>query len=93
VKEFSRLARTHVMKPSRRGRWFAGASLLVVLAGGCQTWVPEIGMTLPSPSYLRHTPQYIPPSPPYPLPRELASLEEAAAAQQANPPAYGPANP
>ncbi len=48
---------------------------------GCQTWVPEAALTLPSPNYLQHPPQYIPPSPPYPLPRELKSLTDAAAAQ------------
>jgi hypothetical protein len=68
---------------TNRGRhWLWSAGLLVGLVSGCQTWVPDIGMTLPSPNYLKHQPQYIPPSPPYPLPRETASLEEAAAAQQ-----------
>ena len=37
---------------------------------GCQTYVMEAGLTLPTPHYLRHSPQYFPPSPPYPLPRE-----------------------
>ena len=56
--------------------------LLVVTAlSGCQTYFPEAGLTLPSPHYLRHPPQYIPPSPPFPLSRELANLEEAAAQQ------------
>src|SRR6516225_4362722 len=45
---------------------------------GCQTWVA--GMTLPSPHYLEHPPQYFPPSPPYPLPRELATQEATYAA-------------
>ena len=61
-----------------------GQRSLIVLTGlclgllsGCQTWVPEAGITLPSPHYLRHAPQYFPPSPPYPLPKELNSLEEA----------------
>jgi hypothetical protein len=31
------------------------------------------GMTLPSPRYLQHYPQYFPPEPPFQLPRELAS--------------------
>jgi hypothetical protein len=70
------------MMTNRRRQWLWSAGLLVGLTSGCQTWVPDIGMTLPSPNYLRHQPQYIPPSPPYPLPRETASLEEAAAAQQ-----------
>src|SRR4051794_16486820 len=79
--------RAQVMKTNRRGFWCAG--LVLGLASGCQTWVPEIGMTLPSPNYLLHQPQYIPPSPPYPLSRELASLEQAAAAQQNVPPSFG----
>jgi hypothetical protein len=36
------------------------------------------GMTLPSPHYLEHPPQYVPPSPPFPLSRELAQQEEIA---------------
>jgi hypothetical protein len=44
---------------------------------GCQTNVG--GMTLPSGRYLEHPPQFIPPSPPFPLSRELASQEAAAA--------------
>ena len=59
-----------------------GAALSVSLVSGCQTWVPETGQTLPSPNYLEHPPQYIPPSSPYPLPRELKALTDAQAAQQ-----------
>lgn len=33
-------------------------------------------VTLPSPHYLDHPPQYFPPSPPFPLPRELAYQEK-----------------
>jgi hypothetical protein len=62
------------------------ASLVAGLMSGCQTWVPEAGLTLPSGRYLQHFPTYIPPSPQFPLPRELASLEEAAAQQGPNPP-------
>ena len=56
------------------------ATLALVGTGltGCQTWYA--GMTLPSGHYLEHQPQYFPPSPPFPLPRELASQEAAAAA-------------
>jgi hypothetical protein len=61
------------------------------LLGGCQTWVPEAALTLPSGRYLEHPPQYIPPSPPYPLPNELRSLEEAAAQQAAGLQRPGPA--
>jgi hypothetical protein len=66
-------------KPRGRGRLAAGLGLLLAAAGGCQTWVPETGQTLPSGWYLQHPPQYIPPSPRFPLPRELAHLEDAAA--------------
>lgn len=57
----------------------AVASLGLVWSAGCQTWVPEAGLTLPSPNYLQHQPQYIPPSPPFPLTNELTGIEEAAA--------------
>jgi hypothetical protein len=70
----------------RLGRWRACAILVGLgLTGlsGCQTWVPEAGLTMPTPRYLQHQPQYIPPSPPFPLSKELASLEEAAAQQPA----------
>lgn len=68
-----------------KGGWqgFCAVCLGLALgsATGCQTWVG--GMTLPSGHYLQHPPQYIPPSPPFPLPRELASQEAAAAAARA----------
>jgi hypothetical protein len=68
------------MKSKCRWQWFGAVGLGLALgtATGCQTWVG--GMTLPSGHYLQHPPQYIPPSPPFPLPRELASQEAAAAA-------------
>jgi hypothetical protein len=71
------------MKTRRGWTWLYGAGIGMSLAmtTGCQTWVPEAGITLPSGYYLRHPPQYIPPSPAYPLSRELQSLEEAAARQ------------
>lgn len=60
----------------------AGVTLtIVVTLCGCQTWVPQAGLTLPSPSYLDHPPQYIPRSPGFPLAKELESLERAAAQQ------------
>jgi hypothetical protein len=59
-------------------------TLLALMAGwglallsGCQTYVPEASLTLPSEHYLGHPPQYIPPSDPTPLPRETRSLDEA----------------
>jgi hypothetical protein len=78
------------MKIKRSTKWLHACwfGSLLGLASGCQTWVPEVAMTLPSPNYLKHPPQYIPPSPPFPLSRELASLEEAAAAQQAPAPGF-----
>jgi len=67
-------------RQSGKKRYLA-LGLVLALIAGCQTWVPEAGLTLPSPHYLRHPPQYIPPSPDFPLSKELASLEEAAAQQ------------
>lgn len=64
---------------TRHGRWIVAAllGLFIGLSTGCQTWVPGACMTLPSPDYLLHPPQYVPPSPDYPLPRELKSQTEA----------------
>ena len=65
----------------KRNRWpglvLAGAGLALTALSGCQTWVA--GMTLPSPRYLQHPPQYIQDSPPFPLSRELASMQMAGA--------------
>jgi hypothetical protein len=70
----------------------AAAVLGLCAAGGCQTYFPETGQTLPTPRYLDHLPQYFPPSPVYPLPRELSNLEQASVAPpQAGPRANAPA--
>jgi hypothetical protein len=55
----------------------AGLGLMLANLTGCQTWVA--GMTLPSGRYLQHPPQYFPPSPPFPLSRELAYQQTVAA--------------
>ena len=60
---------------------WSGLGLAVLALTGCQTQMA--GMTVPSPHYLLHPPQYIPPSPPFPLPRELAGQEATAAAANA----------
>jgi hypothetical protein len=77
-------------------RWLASVAALLglALAGstGCQTWTG--GMTLPSPRYLDHYPQYVTPDPAFPLPRELASQEDPeGAARRAGGPAVGPVAP
>lgn len=63
----------------RSKRWpallLAGLGVSLTTLSGCQTWTS--GMTLPSGRYLQHPPQYFPPSPPFPLPRELAAQERA----------------
>jgi hypothetical protein len=69
----------------RRGV-LAGFTALVGLAG-CQTYWG--GGTYPTPRYLEHPPVYIPESPPFPLPRELATQQAIAA--QAEPGAPAPA--
>jgi hypothetical protein len=56
----------------------AGLGLALTAVSGCQTNVA--GLTLPSPRYLEHQAQYFPPSPAFPLSRELARQEEIAAA-------------
>ena len=81
----------------RSGLRSAALGLALLALSGCQTWIA--GMTLPSGRYLEHPPQYIPPSPPFPLSRELASQEAAAAAALQGggavplPPALPPAGP
>jgi hypothetical protein len=57
----------------------AGVGLMLAALSGCQTYVPSAGLTLPSPRYMDHPPQYTPESPPFPLSRELARMEEQAA--------------
>lgn len=71
--------RKAIVMTNRIRSMLAGALSALSLVGGCQTFNAETGMTLPSGHYLRHPPQYIPPSPPFPLTKELESLEEAAA--------------
>jgi hypothetical protein len=56
-------------------RAWLGLALLALPA--CQTWTPQEGMTIPSGRYLEQPPQYIPATPAFPLPRELASQEPA----------------
>jgi hypothetical protein len=64
------------MKTNRRRVAGLLAALSVALTGvcGCQTYYG--GMTLPSPRYLDHYPQYFAPDPSHPLPRELGSMED-----------------
>lgn len=67
-------------QPMKKKRWpalLAGLGLSLTFLSGCQTWTS--GMTLPSGRYLEHPAQYFPPSPPFPLPRELAAQERIAA--------------
>jgi hypothetical protein len=63
------------MNTTRRWPWLptAGCGLLLATLVGCQTQVPGTQQTLPSGHYLEHPPQYVPPSPAFPLPREEAT--------------------
>jgi hypothetical protein len=65
------------MSVLKKGVVLAGLGLSMLTANGCQTWLPEAGVTLPSGEWLLHAPQYFPPTPPFPLPRELKSLQDA----------------
>ena len=69
------------MSTTRRAKRgvLAALGLTLAVSTGCQTQLPITGQTLPSPRYLDHQPQYIPPSPPFPLPRELATQQTIAA--------------
>jgi hypothetical protein len=60
-------------------RWLAGGAAGVGLGcvglAGCQTYPAGMGgMTLPSPHYLKHYPQYFTPEQAFPLQRELDSM-------------------
>ncbi len=90
------------MKTTRRwhGMLAAGLGLGLAALTGCQTNIA--GMTLPTGYYLEHPPQYFPPSPVFPLPRELASQAAIAAAPGPGsigvagalpPPVVGPVGP
>jgi hypothetical protein len=48
--------------------------MLLAAGTGCQTYTG--GMTLPSPRYLQHPPQYYPADPPFPLQRERDAMQE-----------------
>ncbi|HEY1377759.1 MAG TPA: hypothetical protein VGF55_13250, partial [Gemmataceae bacterium] len=81
------------MTTTRRWQLLCAAGLGLGLSAttGCQTHIIGTGMTLPSPHYLEHPPQYFPPDPDYPLQRELnTQLNQAAAAAAANPAVAGP---
>ena len=69
------------MKTMRGWRLMGSLGLGMALATvtGCQTWTG--GMTLPSGHYLDHPPQYITPSPTFPLQRELATQEAQTAGE------------
>jgi hypothetical protein len=66
------------MRKSMRIRVLATAGLAVSVAGltGCQANIA--GMTLPSPYYMEHPPQYFPQDPDFPLIKELATQQEQA---------------
>ncbi len=65
------------MKTNCRSGLLVLAGLGLAMLSGCQNWPMDAGITLPSPWYLKHSPEYFPPSPGYPLSKELGSLEEA----------------
>ena len=68
------------MKRTRAVRRVLVGLGLAALAG-CQTYFG--GMTLPSPRYLEHRPQYFAPDPDFPLQRELSTMQAQAGAANA----------
>jgi hypothetical protein len=83
------------MSEKRRWRWLGvtGLGLAFLGSAGCQTYIPGMSLTLPSPRYLEHPPQYIRPDDDFQLSRELATQEaqNAAAGAALVPGAVGPA--
>jgi hypothetical protein len=73
---------SHAQPPSLPSMCISALGLAADLCS--QTW--SGGMTLPSPTYVQHPPQYIPPSPPFPMPRELTTQEACAASALLPPP-------
>jgi hypothetical protein len=65
-----------------------GLGFFLSALAGCQTNVA--GMTLPSGHYLQHPPQYFPPSPAFPLARELAQQQANSGTAVPGLPAPGP---
>ena len=65
------------MPRAKKGR-LALLGLTLAALGGCQTYIPETGQTLPAPNYLDHPAQYIPRSPQFPLQLEQAAMEAQA---------------
>jgi hypothetical protein len=68
------------MNRLRQRPWWLAVALALTLStlSGCQTYFWETGQTLPTGWYLRHPPQFIPPTPQFPLPNEEADLTRAA---------------
>lgn len=63
-----------------KARWAAALGIACAALTGCQTYPAGYGgMTLPSPHYLKHYPQYFAPDPNFPLQRELDSMQDPAA--------------
>jgi len=77
---------------SKRRRLVFGSLAALSTACGCQTNFG--GMTLPSPHYLKHPPQYFIPDPTFPLQREQDSMSDPEGASRrgnASGPVTGPA--
>ena len=61
----------------RLAKGTAALGVGMVALAGCQTHPAGFGgMTLPSPHYLKHQPQYFPPDPAFPLQRELNAMQD-----------------
>ena len=63
------------MRNFKLGKRLAATGMMAIVGAstGCQTQIA--GMTLPSPYYLEHPPQYFPQEPDFPLIKELATQE------------------
>src|SRR4051812_39989507 len=71
----------------RPGLAAAGLGLALPALPGSQTGGPVPGLTMPRPRSLEPPPRFIPQSPPFPLPRELATISDPNAVAPGAPPA------
>jgi hypothetical protein len=55
----------------------AGLGLSMLATSGCQTWIQEAGVTMPTGEWLLHPPQFFPATPAFPLNREMNTMRTA----------------
>jgi hypothetical protein len=75
-----------MVRTRRLAKGTAALGVGMAALAGCQTYPAGFGgMTLPSPHYLKHQPQYFAPDPAFPLQRELNSMMDPEGAGRTGP--------